>query len=100
MFDRFLVQGFKMLPKKSITLDSKPLSGVWNLSQHQDNKEFGGYEPDNIGTLAVESSHLTLIDPQDLIGLAAIINGNEWRVLKVSTGDYFTTLTFTADDKS
>lgn len=91
---QYLLAGFSVLPKTTVTVDSVEVECVFNQSDHNDNNVLGGYEPENQATIAIKTSLLT--SPRTLKGKIVIIDDSNWRVLNVKYGASVTHLTVIA----
>lgn len=94
----YLLTGFNQLPKTSVTIGGSTIDCVFNTSTHNDQKVYGGFEPDMEATIAIQTSLLT--NPKSLKGTTVTIEGESWRVLTVRYGVAITHLTLISTEKT
>lgn len=94
---KYILAGYSRLPKKKVVINSVEVAALYNTSTHRDNKTLGGYEPDNDGTLFIETSLLT--NPKELKGELLQMDSKDWRIITVTYGDIVTSLTIQSPDK-
>ncbi|WP_035606213.1 hypothetical protein [Haloferula sp. BvORR071] len=98
MFSEFLSAGFNLIPKTSLVFPGGAVAGVWNDARYADNKDLGGFEPDNEAVFTVTTS--LVANPAALIGRTVTKDGAAWRILRVRTGATFTSFTLVSDFKA
>jgi hypothetical protein len=93
----YLLQGFNILPKITVSINGTDVEAVFNQSTHRDNKTLGGYEPDNEATIVVATKNLS--SPRALKGKIVVMDSLQWRVIKVRYGVTVTHLDLISVDK-
>lgn len=94
----YLLQGFNILPKINVIINSVTIEAVIDTSTHRDNKTYGGFEPDQECVLAIQTSLLT--NPKSLKGKEITINNEKWRILNIRYGASICHLTCVSTDKT
>lgn len=94
----YLLAGFSVLPTIKITIDEVDIDCLFNQSDHNDSKTYGGFEPDNSAVVSIKTSLLT--NPKEMKGKVVTIDEEEWRVIKVRYGASVTHLTIMSKHKA
>lgn len=90
--------GFNVLPKTDVVIQGSTIPCVFNTSDFNDNNVLGGFEPDQVATLAIKTSLLT--NPKTLKGKIVVIEGETWRVVTVVYGQTISHLKLISDNKA